>query len=349
MHKRIDPFEFLYYVGSYFKKSYLLSRQKRLPCKVVSIGNITTGGTGKTSAAIALAQEAKKRGFQPVILTSGYEGKAKEPVLINFPLKQSFPSSKTAAAEISPEMLGDDAFMMAEKLKEVPIVKFPDRYKGGMLAYEALKAHFQNHRILFILDDGFQHWALYRDIDLVLVDGINAFGNRKMLPFGVLKELPRELNRADILLITKRKNEELFSRLKLINPKAPIFYSEYKARDIRHMSGGSIPFEELKNKKLYPFCGIAQPESFMDIVSSFGADTSYPNKFPDHYRYKEKDILKMIKQSKKQKCDFLITTEKDIEKIRNFKALENILYVEIEFSVDPGFYDKVFNAQPASA
>lgn len=342
MHKRIDPFEFLYYVGSCFKKSYMLARQKKLPCKVVSIGNITTGGTGKTPAAIALAIEAKKRGLQPVILTRGYKGKAKEPVLINFPLKQSL--SKTAAPEISPKMLGDEAFMMAEKLKDVPIVKFPDRYKGGMLAYEALKAHFQNHLIVFILDDGFQHWALYRDIDLVLVDGINPFGNRKMLPFGILREFPRELKRADILLITKRKNEELFSRLKLINPQAPIFYSEYKARDIKHLNGRSMPFEELKNKKLFPFCGIAQPESFTDIVSSFGADVSYLTELPDHYRYTEKDIIKMIKQSKKLKCDFLITTEKDIVKIRDFKALENILYVEIEFSVGPGFYDKVFNS-----
>lgn len=342
MHKRIDPFEFLYYIGYFFKKSYMLSKQRKLPCKVISIGNITTGGTGKTPATIAIADEAKKRGLKPVILTRGYKGTAKEPVLINFPLQQTSMSGKMAAPEISPITVGDEAFMISKKLLDVPIVKYPDRYQGGVYALEELKPYFENHQIVFILDDGFQHWALYRDIDIVLVDGIDPFGNRKMLPFGVLRELPRELKRADILVITKRKNEELASRLRLINTKAPVFNSEYKIKDIKHPNGGSFPVSELKNKKIYAFCGLAQPESFKDIVSSLGADATYFNEYPDHYRYKERDLITIKKQSDKLKCDFLITTEKDIVKIREIKPLEDILYLDIEFSADPGFYEMVF-------
>lgn len=343
MHKRIDPFEFLYYIGYFFKKSYMCSKQKRLPCRVISIGNITTGGTGKTPATIAIADEAKRRGFKPVILTRGYKGRAKEPVLINFPLQQTLLSNKIAQTEISPTSVGDEAFMISKKLSDVPIVKYPDRYQGGMYAIEKLKPYFQNHQIVFILDDGFQHWGLYRDIDIVLVDGIDPFGNRKMLPFGVLRELPRELKRADILVITKRKNEELSSRLRLINPKSPIFNSEYKIRDIKYPNGNSLPASELKNKKIYVFCGIAKSESFKDIVSSFGADIAHFNEYSDHYRYKERDLIAIKKQSDKLQCDFLLTTEKDIVKIKEIKPLEGILYVDIEFSVEPKFYEKVFN------
>ncbi len=342
MHKRIDPFEFLYYIGYFFKKSYMLSKQKRLPCKVISIGNITTGGTGKTPATIAIADEAKKRKLKPVILTRGYKGTAKEPVLINFPLQQALLSDKMAVLEISPITVGDEAFMIAKKLSDVPIVKYHDRYQGGVYALEKLKPYFENHQIVFILDDGFQHWGLYRDIDIVLVDGIDPFGNRKMLPFGVLRELPRELKRADILVITKRKNEELLSKLRLINPKAPVFNSEYKIRDIKYPNGDSFPASELKNKKIYAFCGVAQSESFKDIVLSLGADVTYFNEYSDHYRYKERDLITIKNKSDKLKCDFLLTTEKDIVKIKQIKPLEDLLYVDIEFSTEPGFYEMIF-------
>ncbi len=343
MHKRIDPFEFLYYIGYFVKKSYLLHRQKRLPCKVISVGNITVGGTGKTPTTIALALEAKKKGLQPVILTRGYKGNAKEPILINFPLKQTI--DKGSATEMSPATLGDEAFMMVEKLKDVPLVKFPDRYKGGTLAFDALKQYFHIHQIVFILDDGFQHWGLYRDIDIVLVDGINPFGNRKMLPFGVLRELPRELNRADIIVITKVKNEELFNRLRLIAPNASIFSSEYKINRIKNLTGSSISIEEINNKRLYAFCGIAQPESFKKIITSISEDFAYFNEFPDHYKYKEKDITNIKKKADKLKCDFIITTEKDMVKIKGFKSADNILYIDLEISIEQGFYEKVFSSK----
>ncbi len=345
MHKRTDPFEFFYFLACTITKKYKLSKQKRLPCKVVSIGNITVGGTGKTPAVIALAEEAKRRGLFPVILTRGYKGNAKQPVFVNFPLQQSQTSDKMHVVDISPEMLGDEAFMMAERLKDIPIVKFPDRYKGGELALEKLKPHFQQSKILFILDDGFQHWSLYRDVDIALVDGTNPFGSsRKLLPFGSLREQPYELKRADILLITKNRNEELFSKLKLINPNAPVFYSEYKVREIKYSDGSSIPLTKVKNKKVFAFCGIAQPESFRGIITSLDMELSGWKEFPDHYRYQEQDLVNIKKQQDKLKCDFLITTEKDIVKIRRFKNLSNLLYLDIEFSTDAGFYEEVFRA-----
>lgn len=344
MHKRIDPFEFLYYIGYFFKKTYLLSRQKRLPCKVISVGNITLGGTGKTPATIALAQAARKRELKPVILTRGYKGKAKEPIFINFPNVNAPPTKQMIFTEITPSSIGDEAYMMAEKLRDVPIVKYPDRYKAGMQAIEKLKPYFNYHQIVFIIDDGFQHWGLFRDIDIVLLDGINPFGNRKMLPFGVLRELPRELKRADILVITKQKNEELYYKLKLINPEASIFNSEYKVNSIRFPNGSHLPSAELKNKKIYAFSGIADPASFKKNLSSLEAEIVYFKDYPDHYRYKEKDIHNMIKHADKLKCSFIITTEKDMVKIKEIKHAERILYLEIDFSIEMAFYDKVFGS-----
>jgi len=343
MHKRTDPFEFIYFLGYSIVKKYKLSKQKRLPSKVVSIGNITTGGTGKTPAVIAFAQEVRKRGLSPVILTRGYKGKAKTPMLVNFPknYQQTLDEEKDKAF-LSTDMLGDEAFMMSKKLRDVPLVKSPDRYLGGQLALERLKGLVPENKIVFILDDGFQHWSLYRDIDIVLVDGTNPFGNRKLLPFGTLREQPYELKRADFLVITKKRNEELNSKFKLINPKAPVYFAEYKVSDIRYPDGRSISPEEVQNKRFFAFCGIAQPLSFREIISSLKINVCGWEEFPDHYNYREKDILRVKKIADKLNCDFLITTEKDIVKIREYKNLPNLLYVDIEFSPEANFYEEVF-------
>lgn len=343
MHKRIDPFEFIYFLGYSIVKKYKLYKQHRLSYKVVSIGNITTGGTGKTPATIAFAKEARSRGFTPVILTRGYKGRAKKPVTVNFPqVSEVYLGERESKMNITPEMLGDEVFMMAEKLRDVPIVKYPDRYKAGQLAIEKFGAYASNNKILFILDDGFQHWSLYRDIDIVLVDGINPFGNRKLLPFGVLRELPYELRRADFLIITKKRDEELYSRLKLINPQAPIFFSDYTVKDIRHLDGRSLPLASLRGKKVFAFCGIAQPNSFKETITSLGANIIGWKEFPDHYNYHEKDIQNIKKLADKQNAEVLITTEKDIVKIRRLRNLCELFYIDIEFSPEAGFYDEVF-------
>lgn len=344
MHKRIDPFEFIYFLGYSIVKKYKLYKQGRLPHKVVSIGNITTGGTGKTPATIAFAKEARNRGFTPIILTRGYKGRAKEPIMVNFPQTSAVhPGERADKMNISPEMLGDEAFMMAEKLGDVPIVKYPDRYKAGQLAIEKLGANTSNNKIMFILDDGFQHWSLYRDIDIVLVDGLNPFGNRKLLPFGMLRELPYELRRADFLLITKKRDEELYRRLKLINPRASVFFSDYTVKDVKHSDGRSFSLSALCGKKVFAFCGIAQPVSFRETISSLGATIIGCKEFPDHYNYQEKDIQNIKKLANKQKAEILITTEKDIVKLRRLKnSCELLFYIDIEFSPEAGFYDEVF-------
>lgn len=334
MPKFFDPFELLYYIGSTLKKKYSFLKQKRLPSKVISIGNITTGGTGKTPATIALAEEAKKRGFRPVILTRGYKGRAKEPVLINFPFYKP-------SIEVSPETVGDEAFMVSKKLPDVPIVKVPNRYLGAVLAFERLSQK-SDDPIIFILDDGFQQWQIFIDVNIVLIDGINPFGNGKMLPFGRLRELPKEIKRADIIIITKVKNDKLINELRYLNPHSLIFTSEYEIKSIKNIKGDSVSFSLLQNKKIYAFCGIAEPASFISLINSCGAEIVCFKRYPDHYRYKDKDLKNIFKEAERRNSDYILTTEKDIIKVSQFTTSENILYLDIYFSVDRAFYNEVF-------
>jgi tetraacyldisaccharide 4'-kinase len=167
---------------AYFKKP------DKLPAKVISIGNLTLGGTGKTPAVISIAQEAKKRGFTPCVLARGYKGKAKETCFI----------SKGEKPLLNSREAGDEAYLMAEILKGMPVVKGKNRYEAGKLALE----NFQSE-ILFILDDGFQHWRLHRDIDVLLIDATDPFGNEKLFPEGIMREPFSAIRRAHFIVITK--------------------------------------------------------------------------------------------------------------------------------------------------
>lgn len=334
MPKIHDPFELLYYIGCTLKRRYSSFRQKRLPSKSISVGNITTGGTGKTPTTIALAEEAKKRGYKPVILTRGYKGRAKDPVLINFPHNEE-------SIFVSPEIVGDEAYMVSRKLPNVPIVKSPDRYLGAMLAFKRLSQKKEDS-IVFILDDGFQQWGLFIDVNIVLIDGINPFGNGRMLPFGRLRELPKEIVRADIIVITKAKNANLLGELRYLNPHAPIFTSKYEVKSIRNIKGDTVPIFFLENKRVYAFCGIAEPASFSALISSCGAEIVSLKRYPDHYSYKDKDLKNIFREAERLNSDFIVTTEKDIIKVSQFADFKDILYLDIHVSIDQAFYNEVF-------
>ncbi|MCL0096050.1 tetraacyldisaccharide 4'-kinase [Thermodesulfovibrionales bacterium] len=333
--------ESLYHIGYSIKKRHSLSIQRRLPYKVISIGNMVVGGTGKTPATIAIAEEAKKRGFNPIILTRGYKGKAKRPCLVT-------PSPKNSTA---PSLLfGDEPLLIAGRLKDVVVVKCADRHEGGMFALHNLaptnldSQPFNCLPVIFILDDGFQHWRLYRDLDIVLIDGLDPFGNRKMLPMGPLRGPLKELKGADIFVITKAQNEALSDELKGINREAPLYFSECKILKVRDIRGSEVPQEVLRGKRIYAFCGLANPESFRETVLSIGGELSGFKTFRDHHRYTGGDLRWLKKQFRRLNCDFLVATEKDMVKLRELDTPEDILYLEIRFCIDSSFFDKVFES-----
>lgn len=342
----MNLFEYLYYLGLSAKKFVSLKNRRRLPFRVISVGNITVGGTGKTPAAIAIAEEAQKRGLQPIILTRGYKGKAEGPCFV----------TKGEGPLLTVRQAGDEPFLMAERLRGVPIIKGADRYEAGMYALKQLKAPenagvsgspVPNPRTLtpvFILDDGFQHWSLFRDKDIVLIDARNPFGNRRLLPAGRLREPLPALQRADVVVITRAEREDsgLIADVRKYNLRAPIFFSHHRAVSVQSASGERKPVSWLKGKKVFCFCGLADPESFGSTVSSAGAEVTGMKTYRDHHAYAQKDIDAVMKECSVSGASWVFTTAKDMVKLAHLDLPGNILIIEIAFTADPPFFDSVF-------
>jgi len=320
--------------GIVLRIARLIKKPAKLPYKVISIGNITLGGTGKTPAVIALAEEAQRRGLQPCILTRGYKGKAKGPCFV----------TKGMEPLINVSQAGDEAYLMSEALSGVPIIKCADRHEGGMFALNS-KLLTLTSKLIFILDDGFQHWQLHRDKDIVLIDATNPFGNEKLFPEGRLREPLSALKRADIIILSKADmaNEKIISacmsKIRRYNSDAPIFTSSHKPAALINVSGKAESLDTLKEKRVYTLSGIANPSYFEALLTSMGAEIVNSKRFRDHHHYQQGDIDKIIKEA--GGLD-IITTEKDMVKLKGLNLPNNIFVLRIKFSIDGNFYDDIF-------
>lgn len=325
-------FSALYGMGLSCKK-FFCRHPNKLPAKVISIGNLTLGGTGKTPAVISVAEEAKKRGYNPCILTRGYKGKAKD---ISFVSKGEGPLMSSLEA-------GDEAYLVAERLKNIPIVKCADRYEGGKYALNSLPL---TPNSVFILDDGFQHWQLHRDIDVLLIDATNPFGNERLFPEGILREPLSALKRPDIIVITKADMapKDAISRITLKirehNPQVPIYSASHRAVGLINNSGEVRVLDALRNKHIYAFSGIANPAYFQATLRASGATIVDFMNFKDHHTYRQKD-LNMIKAAAAGLE--IITTEKDLVKLKELDMPKNLSALKIEFTIDKDFYDTLFD------
>lgn len=325
----------LYGLGVRCKR--FLVKPQRLPAKVISVGNITLGGTGKTPAVISIAEEARKRGFQPCILTRGYRGKSKGPCFAGGP--------ENVSKHICTDA-GDEPALMAERLRGTPIVKCADRYKGGQFAISNFK--FELPDLLFILDDGFQHWRLHRDIDILLIDATNPFGNKRLFPEGRLREPLSSMKRANLIVLTKTDNVNsktismLVQEIRKHNSNAPVYRASHKPAALINPSGESADPDFLRNKKIFAFAGLANPSHFKETLISKGADIISLKIYRDHYSYRQRDVDKI--RSEAAGLD-IITTEKDLVKLRGFQLPGNIFALRIEFSVEEDFYNKIFRGE----
>lgn len=308
-----------------------------LPAKVICIGNLTLGGTGKTPAVIAVTQEAKKRGHNPCILTRGYRGKTKD---ISFVSKGEKPL-------LSPIEAGDEAYLMASILKSVPIIKGKDRFRAGIAALDNSRHAIVNLQAptLFILDDGFQHWKLHRDVDVVLIDATNPFGNKKLFPEGIMREPFDALSRAHIIVITKSDMviqgaiQAIKRKIKRYNHEAPIFTASHKPTGLVDIAGKTRGIDALRDKRIYAFSGIANPVYFQSSLLKCGARIVDFKKFRDHHIYKQSDIDEI-------KIGALgldiVTTEKDIIKLKELDIPDSLSALKIEFSINAEFYDTLY-------
>ena len=299
------PYAWAIRLRSALYSSHLLGTTQ-LPCPVVSVGNITVGGTGKTPLVMALATGLQDRGISVAILSRGYKGKRASGQVVS--------DGKTIY--LSSEEAGDEPYLLATRLKNTPVLIGKDRINNGRIALQ----RFGNRGIL--LDDGFQHLPLYRDLNIVLVDSTIGFGDHYLLPRGILREPLSHLRRADLFLLTKVENPEacqpLERLIRKIHPSAPVFHSCYEASGLIGPHGEWEALPSLKGKKVLALSGIANPSSFLSLLIKCGMKVIKEAIFPDHYRYTQKDIVAIEEEGKG--ADSIVTTEKDLVRLADLKT-----------------------------
>jgi tetraacyldisaccharide 4'-kinase len=295
-------------------------KSKRLPCPVISVGNITVGGTGKTPLVITLAKGLMDRGIPMAILSRGYKGKGSSKPWV----------SDGKAVLLSPEESGDEPFQMAKALKGIPVLIGKDRFTNGQLALQ----RFDIRGVL--LDDGYQHLQLHRDLDILLIDSEIGFGDHHVLPRGILREPLEHLHRAHLFLLTKVEDPEncrpLERVLREIHPSSPVFHSHYEPQGLISSDGEWVGLQALKGKKALAVSGIANPAYFSLLIRKCGTEIVREMTFPDHHRFTSKDLITIEKASKE--ADWIVTTEKDIVKLRKTEIVHlPLLALRIEMKI----------------
>lgn len=303
-------------------------KTRRLPYPVICVGNLTTGGTGKTPAVIAITQILNKEdGNKPrvAILSRGYKRKSKAPVLV-------VSDGKSILA--TPEESGDEPYLMASSLKNVPVVVGSDRYKSGIYSAEHTGAD------VFLLDDGYQHLRLHRDINILLMDASNPYGNGYLLPKGILREPLHGISRAGCVIVT-RANEGGKNNIEALvrkhNPAAPLFYASYKAAEITDINGNLHGINTIMNQRVFIFSGIANPKSFQKSIEYIGGKVVGEMSYPDHYWYKNDDLQKIWEAASVVSADAVMTTAKDAVRLHGLDLYDKtgagtklrILHVEM--------------------
>jgi len=313
-------------------------KKKFLPGFVVSIGNLTVGGTGKTPSVMMLARWALKEGYRVAVLSRGYKGRYRDTFL-------EVSDGKDIKAD--PQDSGDEAYLLARKLTGIPIVISKDRYSAGCFAQGKFGTNF------FILDDGFQHLALNRDLDIVLIDAESAFGNGQLLPWGPLRETIDQLARADITVLTRFSTQDAAqSTLHLLNekfPEIPVSYADHEPEKVvfPQLDESHEPVF-LEGKRVLAFAGLARPEVFRETLIRLGADLVYFKGFRDHYQFKPNEIRNLIHMRERLGAQYLLTSEKDWVRIAAFAhKCPELGYLSIQFKVIPdpeGFFKMIKDA-----
>ena len=278
-------------------------RSFRLPCAVLSIGNITAGGTGKTPAVYYIARHLKDAGYRVAILSRGYRARHRTRGLV---------VADGRCVLAGPEQAGDEPFMLAKMLRDVPVLAGKDRVYLGEQAVRDFASQ------VIIIDDGFHYFRLQRDLDIVLINGRRPFGNGWLLPRGTLREPPCSLARAGLIMLSKSGPEADSSGLENVlqgyNPHAPVFKASLAAQAFRSSSGDErLPPAALKNRRAAAVCSIGDPKSFFSLLESLGVIITARLAFPDHHWYGASDYR--IINDTGSSADLIITTEKDIAKL----------------------------------
>ncbi len=325
MKRLLSPLSLPYYAGLLIAKRF--TTRFRLSRPVISIGNITWGGTGKTPVAIALAQELIRRGLKPAVLSRGYRRKGSNEHLI---------VSDGTRILSTPEACGDEPYLIAQSVPQAAVVVGADRYAAGELAFHELGAD------VFILDDGFQHWRLTRTADVVCVNALNPFGNGLLIPAGILREPLSALSRAHLIVLTNTQlvpEEKLPALERTLHrfSAAPIIRSSYTPSALmKVLDLTKHPVELLKGKNVAAFSGIAEHSGFSRMLEQCGMTVTRHIRYRDHHWYSTGEIEESMKTAPTD-CPF-VTTAKDAVRLRGVtprlstQCAERIYALEIDLS-----------------
>lgn len=280
--------------------SWRVFRSRSVPCRVVSIGNITVGGTGKTPVVIMTARMLVRAGYRTAVVSRGYRRKGTSPLVV----------SDGQTIFVSSAESGDEPHLIASSLPGVPVVVGIRRYAAARLAWE----RFQPDIIL--LDDAFQHLAMRRDADVVTLDAAHPFGSGFLLPRGTLRESPRVLSRARAVIVTRCPKSgtlrNLEKEIQRHHPDVVIFYSRHVPTGVRRFSGGAVfPLELFAGQRVAALSNIANPASFHATLESLGAEIVWKCVRPDHYRYGAGEAELIGREAAAYGADLLVLTAKD--------------------------------------
>ncbi len=282
-----------------------IRRSFRLDVPVISVGNLTHGGTGKTPVVEAIVRVLIRGGRSPAVLTRGYGRRGGEALVIVGP-----------EVKVPVEMSGDEAMELARRLPGVPIIIDHDRVRGGHRA-QALGAD------CVVLDDGYQHLRLRRDLNLLLIDAGDPFGAEALPPLGRLREPLSGIRRADQILVTKIRGEKIppgiLGRIDELHPGCPVHGLRMEAWRLRGPEG----FEDvsvLKGREVLAFAGLGRPAAFSTMLRDLGARVMEECFFPDHHFYTPGEIHE-LEEKARARAWIPVTTAKDAVKISNMAAL----------------------------
>jgi tetraacyldisaccharide 4'-kinase len=316
-------------------------RERTLGCLVISIGNLTVGGTGKTPVVEKFAQALQSGGRRVAILSRGYKS-------VPHPRKRMWFRRLRGGTEDPPRVVsdgqsllldsltaGDEPYMLAHNLKDVIVLVDKDRVKSGLHAIDKWKVD------TLLLDDGLQYLHLKHRLDIVLVDRQAPFGNEFLLPRGTLREPPRNLRRASYIFITKstgESNAALVERIRRYNRTAEIIECSHKPLYLQNIiTGETLPLEHLRDKFIGSICGIAAPESFEGGLRNLGARVDLAKHYIDHHRYTEAELQSFINRCLRRDLEMIVTTEKDAVRMpRMIDTQVPIYFLRVEIAILSG-------------
>ncbi len=319
-------------------------RSHAIGCLVVSIGNLSCGGTGKTPVVEIFAKTLNAKGRKVAILSRGYRSKQRsflEKMLQRFRAQQIEVPPKVVSDGndllLDSAYAGDEPYMLASNLAQVAVLVDKDRVKSGLYAINKFETD------VLILDDGFQYLMLKPHINIVLVDSTSPFGNGHVLPRGILREPIKNIRRADYIFLTKSDGSHRLTHLKHFirrhNRRAEIIECCHRPQylEMVYSRGERLPLSALQGRRVASLSAIACPESFEAFLESLGATLVLRQHYADHHRYSQQEIIDFINAAKAAGAEYILTTEKDAVRIPRLDRRDvPMLFLRIEIDILSG-------------